>query len=99
MLFFLQNGILSALPYLCMAIFGLICSWLADWVINSEKLTVTHTRKLFQFIGHWIPSAALIALAYGVGCGDEDVAILFLCIAVGVNAASYSGYQVTFSVN
>ena len=81
-----------------MAFVGMVCSWVADWFINSKKLTVTHTRKLFQFIGHWIPSAALLALAYGVSCGDYTLAIVLLCIAVGFNGASFSGYQVNLFI-
>ena len=77
-----------------MVLCGLVCGWIADWLINSQRLTITNTRKLFQFIGHWIPALALLVLAYGIGCGDHTLAILLLCVAVGVNGASYSGYQV-----
>ena len=77
-----------------MALCGMISSWIADWLINSEKLSVTNTRKLFQFVGHWIPAGAMLALAYGISCGDHVIAILLLCVAVGFNGASFSGYQV-----
>ena len=77
-----------------MAIIMMICGWIADWLINSKRLTVTSTRKLFQFIGHWVPAAALLALAYGINCGDHIIAVVLLCVAVGFNGASYSGYQV-----
>ena len=77
-----------------MVLCGLLCGWIADWLINSQRLTITNTRKLFQFIGHWIPAFALLVLAYGIRCGDHTLAILLLCVAVGVNGASYSGYQV-----
>ena len=86
---------ISALPYVFMAIIMMICGWIADWLINSKRLSVTSTRKLFQFIGHWVPSAALLTLAYGINCGDHITAIVLLCVAVGFNGASYSGYQVT----
>ena len=91
----MQNGIVSAMPYLFMATIGMVSGWVADWLINSGKLTVTCTRKLFQFIGHWIPAVALIALAYGVDCGDHALAVMLLCVAVGFNGASFSGYQVS----
>ena len=80
-----------------MAITGMTCGWIADWLINSKRLTVTTTRKLFQFIGHWVPSTALLILAYGINCGDHIFAVVLLCIAVGFNGASFSGYQVTIS--
>ena len=77
-----------------MAIIGMTGGWIADWLINSKRLTVTSTRKVFQFIGHWVPAAALLVLAYGINCGDHTIAIVLLCIAVGFNGASFSGYQV-----
>ena len=82
-----------------MALCGMACSWIADWLINSEKLSVTRTRKLFQFVGHWIPAAAMLALAYGINCGDHAIAIFLLCVAVGFNGASFSGYQVSILNN
>ena len=78
-----------------MAVIGMTGGWIADWLINSKKLTVTSTRKVFQFVGHWVPASALLVLAYGINCGDHTIAIVLLCIAVGFNGASFSGYQVT----
>ena len=77
-----------------MAIIGMTGGWIADWLINSKRLTVTSTRKLFQFVGHWVPAVALLVLAYGINCGDHTIAIVLLCIAVGFNGTSFSGYQV-----
>ena len=88
---------LSALPYVFMFVIGTTCGWIADWLINSKRLTVTNTRKLFQFIGHWVPAIALLILAYGINCGDYIIAVVLLCVAVGFNGASFSGYQVAIS--
>ena len=77
-----------------MAVAGIICGCLSDWLINSGRISMTSARKLFQFIGHWVPAAALLTLAYAVTCGDEVMPIILLCMAVGFNGASYSGYQV-----
>lgn len=44
----LQNGILSALPYLAMWIFSNIISFVADYMIESGRFTHTITRKIIN---------------------------------------------------
>jgi MFS transporter, ACS family, solute carrier family 17 (sodium-dependent inorganic phosphate cotransporter), member 5 len=49
---FLQNGILSSLPYIAMWIFSIAASCVADWLIYSNRLSLTRTRKIFNCIGN-----------------------------------------------
>jgi len=49
---FLQNGILSSLPYIAMWIFSIVASCVADWLIYSGRLSLTRTRKVFNCIGN-----------------------------------------------
>lgn len=46
------------------------------------------------FVGHWIPMCALIALGY-VTADEKDLAIFLLVVAVGINSATYLGFQVS----
>lgn len=46
-------------------------------------------------IGHWVPMCALIALGF-VTSDEKDLAIFLLVVAVGINAATYLGFQVCF---
>lgn len=89
----IQNGFLSALPYLCMWIFSFVVGVVSDKLISSGKITVTQARKICQGIGQYGPAAGLLWLAF-VGC-NSTMAIVALCFGVGLNGAVYSGFQVT----
>ena len=55
-------------------------------------MSVTTTRKLCQSIGQLVPAAALACLAF-TKC-NQTLAVFWLCLAVGVNGCSTSGFQV-----
>jgi len=46
-----QNGLLSALPYLAMWLFSMFISHVADWMISSNRFSITVTRKIINCIG------------------------------------------------
>jgi hypothetical protein len=46
-----QNGLLSALPYLAMWLFSMFISHVADWMISSNRFSITVTRKIINSIG------------------------------------------------
>lgn len=48
---------------------------------------------MILLLGHWIPAAALIGLGY-VKPDNPDLAVTLLTIAVGINAATFVGFQV-----
>ncbi len=91
----LQNGLLSALPYLLMVISSNVISFIADKVISKKLLSVQTTRKLFNSIAHIGPAAALVALSF-IGC-NQTLAIVCLCLALSCNSAMYSGFMVRSS--
>lgn len=86
-----QNALLSALPYFVMMCVSLILSPLADWLTNKRILKVEFSRKLFNTIGLWGPMCALVALAYTT---NSTLAVALVTIAVGINAATYLGFQI-----
>ncbi|XP_053697826.1 putative inorganic phosphate cotransporter isoform X2 [Sabethes cyaneus] len=88
-----KNALLSSLPYLVMWILSLIFSPISDFLINQHYLSRVASRKLFNSIGLWIPMCALLGLAF-VPAGHTDLAIGLLTAAVGINAATYLGFQV-----
>jgi ACS family sodium-dependent inorganic phosphate cotransporter-like MFS transporter 5 len=47
----LQNGFLSALPYLAMWLFSIFISHVADWLLTKPCFTHTIVRKLINGIG------------------------------------------------
>ena len=66
--------------------------WISDMLISKEILSVSKTKKLMQTIGQVGPALGLVGLSF-VGC-DRTLAIVWLCISVGLNGAIYSGYMV-----
>jgi len=91
-IYFIKNGVLSALPYLCGWIFAIVTGYISDKLIKKGIVSVGVSRKLFNTIGHFGPAAGLVWLAF-VGC-DRVLAVVALCFAVGLNGAIYSGWQV-----
>ncbi|XP_026315251.1 putative inorganic phosphate cotransporter isoform X2 [Hyposmocoma kahamanoa] len=87
-----QNGLLSALPYLAIFVTSFPMGWLADMCTEKNWTSITVTRKIFNTIGYWGPAIMLIGLSYSPA-GDVTVAVLFLCLAMALNAGSYAGYM------
>lgn len=46
--YFIQNGALSAVPYICQAVSGFLAGQTADILRSKRVLNTTHTRKLYQ---------------------------------------------------
>lgn len=88
-----NNALLSSLPYLVMWILSFVFSPISDFLINRQYLSRVACRKLFNSIGLWIPMCALLGLAF-VPKGHVDMAVLLLTVAVGINSATYLGFQV-----
>ncbi|KAG8229382.1 hypothetical protein J437_LFUL000903 [Ladona fulva] len=88
-----ENGLLSALPYLVMWIFSIIIGWISDKALAKGWLSVAVTRKLGNSIAHWGPALALIGLGF-VPENKPLLAVGVLTVAVGLNGASYIGFQV-----
>ena len=55
------------------------------------KVNFNSNRKLMQTIGQMTPAVGLLGLSF-VGC-NPTMAVVWLCISVGFNGASYSGFQ------
>lgn len=90
---FKKNGLTSALPYLAMWILSFVFSFISDYLTNRNILSFEAARKIGNTVGHWIPAAALIGLGY-VDASKPEIAVTLLTIAVGVNAATFVGFQV-----
>jgi MFS transporter, ACS family, solute carrier family 17 (sodium-dependent inorganic phosphate cotransporter), member 5 len=89
-----ENALLSALPYFAMMIMSFLLSPLADWLNNRRILKVEFSRKLFNTIGLWGPMIAVICLAFITSQSQAALAVALVTIAVGINAATYLGFQI-----
>jgi hypothetical protein len=74
-----------------MWIFSIISGLVADFLITSNYITRTTSRKLFNTFGLLCPALGLIWLSFA-GC-NSAMAVAALCVAVGLNGAVYSGFQ------
>lgn len=88
-----ENGLLSALPYFVLWVLSFFFGGISDFLINRKTITVGFSRKINTVIGMLVPALALTTLGL-TRTTDSKVAIALLVVAVGVNAATYSGYQV-----
>lgn len=66
------------------------------WFVRLRifKYNVINILTLVRYIGHWVPMVALIALAF-VEHDQQVLAVALLTLAVGFNAATFLGYQVS----
>ncbi|KAL1132482.1 hypothetical protein AAG570_010437 [Ranatra chinensis] len=83
------NGLLSALPYFAMWVLNFIFSFIADFIIKKEFISINVSRKMWNSIAHYGGAIALIGLAY-----IENVAgaIALLTVSVALNCGCYMGY-------
>jgi hypothetical protein len=83
-----STGVLSAAPYLLMAILLGLCGILSDWLKNKEYLTTTQIRKLFLCGSFTIQGISLLIVAY---VSDPDICVILITISIGAGAGSLSG--------
>ncbi|XP_066938077.1 putative inorganic phosphate cotransporter isoform X2 [Macrobrachium rosenbergii] len=86
-----RNGLLSALPYFVMWVVSLLYSQLIDRLYASGKISTITVRRTSMVIGIYGPMVSLVAMCF-VNC-NEVLAMVVLCLAVGLNGAVYCGYM------
>ncbi|XP_068220661.1 putative inorganic phosphate cotransporter isoform X2 [Palaemon carinicauda] len=86
-----SNGIYSALPYLVMWIASLVYSNIMSYLLRRDKMSTITVRRLAMAIGMYGPMLGLVAMCF-VDC-DPVLAMVVLCIAVGICGSVYSGYM------
>ncbi|KAH8401155.1 hypothetical protein KR009_003355 [Drosophila setifemur] len=87
-----SNALLSSLPYVCMFVMSFVFSAISQQLNNRHCVSTVVSRKIFNSIGLWIPMITLICLGY-VGADQTTLAVALLCFTVGMNAATYLGYN------
>lgn len=87
-----QNGVLSALPYICLFLCSILFSWIARVLESKKILPTVVSRKVFNTVGMFGPAAALVWVSF-VGC-DIQLTMVAMCLALGLSAGIYSGYLV-----
>jgi len=83
-----ENAFLSAVPYLCMWIFAVMGSHVADYMRSKGYWTTTKTRKIMNTLA-FIPPAICLVMIYFAGC-NKEIVIALLCATVGLNGFNFS---------
>lgn len=86
-----SNSFLSALPYFVMWIMTFVFSPIADMIVDKKIVSLITSRKIFNTIGLGCPAIALITLIW---IHSKWGTIAVLVIAMGFNAAQYSGFTI-----
>ncbi|XP_055339779.1 sialin-like isoform X2 [Paramacrobiotus metropolitanus] len=87
-----SNGIISAMPYLAMAVVMQLAGWMGDVLRQKKIISVTWIRRGFHFVGQVLPAGCLVGLGF-IGC-DHNAAVAFLILALATNGISNVGFTV-----
>lgn len=86
-----ENGVWSAIPYICQATSAIIAGYFADFLRTRKLLSTTSTRRLCQLTGFLGAGACLIVTGF-TPCEHRYLAVAFLSLAVMFTGFSQAGY-------
>ncbi|KAF1744207.1 LOW QUALITY PROTEIN: hypothetical protein MXB_4657 [Myxobolus squamalis] len=86
----LRVGFIASIPYVIKAIVGPTGGYLAD-ILISKKISIRNVRRLIYAIGCSTAATFILAVSY---TSSPVVAIIFLCIGVGITGLNATGYAV-----
>ncbi|XP_055346973.1 sialin-like [Paramacrobiotus metropolitanus] len=87
------NGLLSALPYLTVALCTQASSVISDWLRQKGHLSTTTVRKGSQLLGLVVPSLCLIGV--GFTC-NSYIAMALLVVGVGLGGMAFAAVSANF---
>jgi len=87
----IESGVMSAVPYLFMAVVVQCAGRIADFLRQKSILSTTNVRKLFNTIGFLSQSIFLFIVG---NTDDKKFAVIGLCFAVGLGGCAWSGFGV-----
>lgn len=88
-----EIGVWSAIPHVVMTVVVISGGITVDALIRRGVVSTTVARKAAETIGFGVESGCLLALGLANHLKPE-VAIIILCVGVGVSGIAISGYQV-----
>ena len=86
-----EVGVISAVPYLFMALVVQCAGKMADILRMKNILSTTNVRKLFNTIGFLSQSIFLFTVG---NTKDKRFAVIGLCLTVGLGGCAWSGFGV-----
>ncbi|KAJ1528764.1 hypothetical protein ONE63_007151 [Megalurothrips usitatus] len=85
-----QSGVLSALPYVCMAVILQAAGHLADW-LRAGRMSTTSVRKLFNCAAFISQTVFMMVAAYMTA---PWAIVLCITVAVGLGGFAWSAFSV-----
>ncbi len=82
-------GFYVAPPYVCLALFGNLCSAASDGLINRGIWSITRARKVFQTVGFVGPAVVAVVIAL-LGFDAFRPWVLSVTFSVGMTLCSFS---------
>ncbi|XP_043491303.1 vesicular glutamate transporter 1 isoform X1 [Polistes fuscatus] len=79
------TGILSGAPHFLRMVFSYFYSIMSDWLLRTERMSLTNVRKLATFVCNGLQGIFIIALGYS-GC-QPYLAVIFMMAGIAVNGA------------
>ncbi len=89
------NGYLSALPFLCRYLGGLVTGKLADMLYSRGTLSLISIRRVFNSASKFLPALFLVLLGWS-GC-DVVYAMCVVCAGFFFNGAMSPGHFSSFT--
>lgn len=90
----LQTGLLSGAPHILRMIFSYYYSIMSDWLIRTNKMSLTNVRKLALFVCNGLHGIFILVLGYS-GC-HPTLAVVFMMAGTTVTGAISAGPLATF---
>ncbi|XP_045597331.1 putative inorganic phosphate cotransporter [Procambarus clarkii] len=85
-----QNGLMSALPFLVMWLWGYVWGSLMDRFTAASLLPLLSIRRLSMAVGMYGPMIGLVLMCF-VNC-NTVLAMVVLCMAVGISGSVNCGF-------
>ncbi|EFN88313.1 sialin [Harpegnathos saltator] len=79
------TGLLAGAPHILRMIFSYFFSMMSDWLLRTNRMSLTNVRKLATFVCTGIQGLLIIALGFS-GC-QPLLAVVFMMIGITVNGA------------
>ncbi|XP_022248543.1 uncharacterized protein LOC106461899 [Limulus polyphemus] len=87
-----QNGLLSALPYLCQFTIGCLVGYTVDLIYGKNWLKLTVLRKISNSFGFY--GSALCLFAVTLANCNHALAVTILALSMGFNGFTFPGFLV-----
>ncbi|XP_055685664.1 uncharacterized transporter slc-17.2-like [Lutzomyia longipalpis] len=85
------TGILSSIPYIALASLLSVAGYFADWLQVKGYLTTEQVRRYFNSVTFTIQMIFMILVAFST---NPILTVVYLTLAVGVDAFPWSGYAI-----